>query len=305
MRQYRSMLFVPGNRPDWMDKAPQYGPDALILDLEDAVPIADKAQARPMVRAAIERLYARGVPIVVRVNGVDTGLTGEDIEAIVTAGLVAVAVPKLERVEEILKVDAWIELFERKAGLPIGTVKIMALPETARGILNAPQLAQACPRVGNIVGGIGSRAGDIAKAIGYKWTREGLETLYMASHILLAARAAGIQYPITVGSLEVHDLELVRSHLQRSREIGFRGALLIHPSAIPLANDIFAPTREEIAWNTGVLHAMAEAERDGRAAVTYDGMMIDYAHVRNALDLLQQAEAFGLEVGDYPKVKAL
>jgi citrate lyase subunit beta/citryl-CoA lyase len=305
MKQYRSILFVPGNRPDWMDKAPKYGPDALILDLEDAVPIAEKAPARPMVRAAIERLQARGVPIVVRVNGVDTGLTGEDIEAIVTAGLVAVAVPKLERVEEILKVDAWIELFERKAGLPIGTVEIMALPETAQGILHAPQLAQACPRVGNIVGGIGSRAGDIAKAIGYKWTREGLETLYMASHILLAARAAGIQYPITVGSLEVHDLDIVRSHLQRSREIGFRGALLIHPSAIPLANDIFAPAREEIDWNKGVLRAMAEAEGAGRAAVTYDGMMIDYAHVRNALDLLQQAEAFGLEVGDYPKVKAL
>jgi len=79
----------------------------------------------------------------------------------------------------------------------------------------------------------------------------------------------------------------------------------MHPSAIPLANDSFAPTREESGWNKGVLHAMAAAERDGRAVVTYDGMMIDYAHVRNALDLLQQAEAFGLDVGEYPKVKAL
>lgn len=116
---------------------------------------------------------------------------------------------------------------------------------------------------------------------------------------------SGIRYPITVGSLEVNDLDLVRSYLQRCRDIGFKGALLIHPSAIPLANDIFAPTREEIGWNKGVLHAMTAAERDGRAAVTYDGMMIDYAHVRNALDLLQQAEAFGLDVGEYPKVKAL
>lgn len=305
MQQYRSLLFVPGNRPDWMEKAPRYGPDALILDLEDAVPIAEKTSARALVRAALECLHHRGVASVVRVNGIDTGLTAEDIEAVVTTGLVAVAVPKLERVEEILKVDAWIELFERKAGLPVGTVEIMALPETARGILNAPQLAQACPRVGNIVGGIGSRAGDIAMAIGYKWTREGLETLYMASHILLAARAAGIRYPLTVGSLEVHDLDLVRSHLQRSREIGFKGALVIHPSAIPLANAIFAPSRAEIEWNRGVLHAMAAAERDGRAAVTYDGMMIDYAHVRNALDLLQQAAAFGLDVGDYPGVTAL
>jgi citrate lyase subunit beta/citryl-CoA lyase len=305
MKLYRSVLFVPGNRPDWIDKAPKYGPDALILDLEDAVPIAEKAEARKIVRAGVGRSRERGVPIVVRVNGVNTGLTAEDVEAVVTAGLVAVAIPKLERVEEILKVDAWIELFERKAGLPIGTVEIVALPETALGIMNIYQLATACKRVGNLVGGAGARSGDVTKAIGYKWTRAGLETLYVASHMLLAARAAGIEYPLAGGSLEVSDTELVRSQLQRAREIGFRGALLIHPSAVPIANEIFAPSKEEIEWNKGVLQAMAEAEQAGRAAVTYDGMMIDYAHVRNALDLLHQAEAFGLEVGEYPQVKAL
>lgn len=305
MKLYRSILFVPGNRPDWIDKAPKYGPDALIVDLEDAVPNAEKVEARGTVRAGIERLRERGMPIVVRVNGVNTGLTGEDIEAIVTGGLVAVAIPKLERVEEVLKVDAWIELFERKAGLPLGTVEILVLPETARGIMNVYQLATACSRVGNIVGGVGARSGDVTKAIGYKWTRPGLETLYMASHMLLAARAAGIEYPLAAGSLEVGDTELVRAQLQRAREVGFRGALLIHPSAVPIANEIFAPSREEVEWNKGVLRAMAEAEQAGRAAVTYDGMMIDYAHVRNALDLLHQAEAFGIDVGEYPQVKAL
>lgn len=305
MKLYRSILFVPGNRPEWIDKAPKYGPDALIVDLEDAVPNVEKVEARKTVRAGIERLRERGVPIVVRVNGVNTGLTGEDVEAIVTSGLVAIAIPKLERVEEVLKVDAWIELFERKAGLPIGTVEIMVLPETARGIMDIYQLATACRRVGNIVGGVGARSGDVTKAIGYKWTRSGLETLYMASHMLLAARAAGIEYPLAAGSLEVGDTELVRTQLQRAREVGFRGALLIHPSAVPIANEIFSPSQEEIEWNKGVLRAMAEAEQAGRAAVTYDGMMIDYAHVRNALDLLHQAEAFGIDVGEYPTVKAL
>jgi len=103
----------------------------------------------------------------------------------------------------------------------------------------------------------------------------------------------------------VSDTELVRAQLQRVREIGYRGSLLIHPSAVPIANEIFAPSKEEIEWNKGVLRAMDEAERAGKAAVTYDGMMIDYAHVRNALDLLHQAESFGLEVGEYPNVKAL
>lgn len=305
MKLYRSILFVPGNRPDWIDKAPRYGPDALILDLEDAVPVAEKASARAIVRAGIERSRARGMPIFVRVNGLNTGLTAEDVEAVVTAGLVAIAIPKLERREEVLKVDAWIELFEHKAGLPPGTVEIVALPETALGIMNIYQLATACPRVGNIVGGIGARSGDVTKAIGYKWTRDGLETLYIASHMLLAARAAGIEYPLAGGSLEVSDLELVRAQLQRARAIGFRGALLIHPSAVPIANEVFAPSTEEIEWNKEVLRAMAEAEQAGRAAVMYDGMMIDYAHVRNALDLLHQAEAFGIAVGEYPRVKAL
>ncbi len=109
MKLYRSILFVPGNRPAWMDKAPTYGPDALILDLEDAVPIAEKAEARKTVRAAIERLRARGVPAFVRVNALNTGLTADDIDAVVTEGLVAVTVPKLERVEEVLKIDAWCE----------------------------------------------------------------------------------------------------------------------------------------------------------------------------------------------------
>ena len=305
MKLYRSVLFVPGNRPDWIDKAPKYGPDALIIDLEDAVPIAEKVQARPIVRAGIERLRDNAVGVFVRVNGLDTGLTGEDVEAVVTAGLDGIAIPKLENADEIRKIDAWIELCERKAGLPLGGIEIMALPETARGILKAYELATACPRVGNVIGGGGSRSGDVAQAIGYKWTRPGLETLYMASHVLLANRAAGIAYPITTGSLEVGDTQLVRAQLERARQIGYRGALLIHPAAVPIANEVFAPSQEEIDWNKGVLETMAEAERQGRAATTYDGMMIDYAHVRNALDLLQQAEAFGMAVGDYPHLKAL
>ncbi len=305
MKLYRSILFVPGNRSDWIDKAPKYGSDALILDLEDAVPNDEKVKTREVVRNGIERLRERGVPAVVRVNGLNTGLTGDDIEAVVTAGLVAIAIPKLELPEEVLKVDAWIELFERRAGLPERSVEIVAVPETARGIRDAYELAVACPRVGNIVGGANARSGDITKAIGYKWTRAGHETLYLASHALLAARAAGIEYPLAMGSLEVSDIELVRAQLQRARDVGFRGALAIHPSAVPIANEIFAPSDEEIEWNKGVLRAMDAAERAGKAAVTYDGMMIDYAHVRNALDLLHQAEGFGIDVGEYPVVQAL
>ena len=305
MKLYRSLFFVPGNRPEWMDKAPKYGADALLIDLEDSVPNAEKAGARKIVRAGIERLHARGVPVMVRVNGLDTGFTGEDIEAIVTPGVVAIAVPKLEFAEQIRKVDAWIELFEQKAGMPKNSVEILALPETARGIMNAYELATACPRVGAIAGVICARSGDITKAIGYQWTPGQLENLYAASHVLLAARAAGMQYPLAGASLEVKDLDTVRMQLKLARQLGYRGCMVIHPSGVPIANEIFSPSKEEIEWNIGILKAMAEAEAAGRAAVTYDGMMIDYAHVRNALELIEQAKSFGMDVGEYPDIKAL
>lgn len=305
MKLYRSTMFVPGNRPDMMDKAPKYGPDALALDLEDSVPVKEKKAARQTVRAGIERLAAAGVSIVVRLNAVHTGLTGEDIEAVVIPGLIAVAVPKLERRDEVLKVDAWIEFFERKRGMAPGSVQIMVLPETALGVRNIHELLTACPRVGNILAPLTSRAGDIVRAVGYRSTREGIETRYMESHMLLAARAAGIEYPLAGGGIEVRNPELVREQFRRARETGYRGAFLIHPSQIPIAHEVFNLSAEEIIWHKGVLRAMEQAGRAGSAAATYDGMLVDYAHVRNALQLLRQAESFGLEVGDYPKIEVL
>ena len=305
MKLYRSMLFVPGNRPEWMDKAPQYKPDALIVDLEDAVPIAEKKATRQIVRDGIARLHQRGVPVIVRVNGVDTGLTGEDIEAIVSPGLVGIAIPKLEFAEEVRKIDAWVELFEQKAGMPKNSVELVLIPETARGIMNAYELATACKRVGTITGSVSNRSGDVTKAIGYQSTRSEMENLYQASHTLLAARAAGIEYPLAGAPLEVKDLAFVREQLKRARQIGYRSAMVIHPTAVAIANEVFSPSKEEIEWNKGILQAMADAEAAGRAAVTYDGMMVDYAHVRNALDLIHQAEAFGMDVGTYASIKAL
>lgn len=305
MKLYRSMLFVPGNRPEWMDKAPQYKPDALIVDLEDAVPIAEKKETRKTVREGIARLHKRGVPVIVRVNGVDTGLTGEDIEAIVSPGLVGIAIPKLEFAEEVRKIDAWVELFEQKAGMPKNSVELVLIPETARGIMNAYELATACKRVGTITGSVSNRSGDVTKAIGYQSTRSEMENLYQASHTLLAARAAGIEYPLAGAPLEVKDLAFVREQLKRARQIGYRSAMVIHPTAVAIANEVFSPSKEEIEWNKGILQAMADAEAAGRAAVTYDGMMVDYAHVRNALDLIHQAEAFGMDVGTYASIKAL
>lgn len=301
-RLYRSIMFVPGNRPDMMDKAPKYGPDGVALDLEDSVPPTEKRAAREIVRAAVTRLSAAGAAMFVRLNGVQSGMTSADVDAVVTQGLAGVLLPKPEHREDVLKVDAWIELCERRAGMEVGAVKIMVLPETALGVHNIHQLLTACPRVVNLCAPLTSRAGDIVRDIGYKWTAGGLETRYLESHLLLSARAAGVDFPMAGGGIEVRNPERVREQFQRARETGYRGVFVIHPTQIPIAHEIFGLASEEIEWQKGVLRAMQAAGREGRAAATYDGMLVDYAHVRNAQQLLRQAASFGMDVGEYPEL---
>ncbi len=301
-RLYRSIMFVPGNRQDMMEKAPKYGPDGIALDLEDSVPPSEKRSARELVRAAVARISSAGTDMFVRLNGVQTGMTSEDIDAVVTPGLAGLLLPKPERREDVLKVDAWIELCERRAGMPVGAVKIMVLPETALGAHNIYELLTACPRVVNLCAPLTSRAGDIVRDIGYKWTAAGLETRYLESHLLLCARAAGIEFPMAGGGIEVRNPERVREQFQRARETGYRGVFVIHPTHIPIAHEIFSLTQEEIEWQKGVLRAMEAAGREGRAAATYDGMLVDYAHVRNAQQLLRQAISAGMDVGEYPEL---
>ena len=305
MQLYRSFLFVPGHRAEWIAKAPKYGADALLLDLEDACPVEYKVAARETVRNGIADLAARNVAAFVRINATDTGLSSGDLEAIVSPGLKGVMIPKLETVTQIIQLDAWMEHFERKAGMDIGAVKIYGIPETALGLKDAYALASALPRVACVINAAGARAGDVNKALGNRWTQEGRETEYVLQHILLANRAAGVEYPITAGNLDVTDQSLARIQMGKLRNIGYRGMLVIHPSAVPIANEVFSPSREEIEWQRGVVIAMAEAVEKGLSAVTYDGMMIDYAHVRNALDLLAQARAFGMEVGDVPAMELM
>ena len=127
MKLYRSIMFVPGNRASWIEKAPKYGPDALMLDLEDSVPPAEKVEARSIVREGIEKLRDVDVGVFVRLNGIYTGMTSDDVEAVTVPGIHGVAVPKLESAEQVLRVDAWLEHFERKAGMEIGSVDRLLL----------------------------------------------------------------------------------------------------------------------------------------------------------------------------------
>jgi len=292
MRPLRSLLFVPGNRASWMEKAPQYGADALILDLEDSVPLTEKASARPLVRHAIERLSTRGQTLYVRVNALESGMTGEDLQAIVCSGLTGLLPPKVETVKDVEQLDTLLTHCERQAGLPLGQIELIPTLETARGIRNAYEIASASSRVVSVAAGAG-RGGDTNRSLGYVWSREGIETLFIRSKVLLDARATGIRYPLVASWFDVGDPEGLTADAQRNRQLGYTGMLLIHPSHVGPVNQIFTPSAEDVAYYKGLLAAMEAAERQGTAAVTYQGAMVDIAMVKTAQEVLALAQAVG------------
>jgi citrate lyase subunit beta/citryl-CoA lyase len=290
----RSALFVPGNREDRMLKAPRFGADALILDLEDAVAAQDKDRARVTVRNALGELGKAGQTLFVRVNDFETGQIWADLDAIVCPELYCVMIPKVTGPEDVRKVDAVLEFLERKSGIEPGTILIDPVLETASGMRLAYEVAVASSRVAHL-GGITGKDGDIARAIGFEWTPEGHEVFFYLSKVLLDARAANIPYPIGGrGWWDIQDLDGLRAEAVRTRQFGYTGMLLIHPSHVQIVNEVFTPTKAQIDHWKELIAAVETAEREGRSVVMHAGMMVDTAHVKVAREMLKWAAEMGV-----------
>lgn len=294
IRPSRSALFVPGNRPEWIQKAVGYGADALILDLEDSVPDREKAAARPIVKAGIQALKAKGQASSVRINGFATGLTLDDLEGVLCPELESVSLPKVETVADMNELDALLTHLERRLGIPIGQVETPLGCETAKAMRNVYEIATSCRRVKR-VGLAAGPGGDAARAIGYQWSKEGMETLFLRSKLVLDARAAGIQYPTISSWWNIKDLEGLERDSRWNRSLGYRGQTVMHPSHVPIVNRVYTPTADEIAFHKGLLQAMEDARARGIAAVTYKGDMVDEAMVKTSREMLEFARSIGLE----------
>ncbi|MGU3498652.1 HpcH/HpaI aldolase/citrate lyase family protein [Mycobacterium sp. C31M] len=287
MKPLRSLLFVPGHRPGWVDKAVASGVDGIILDLEDSVPDGLKAEARTEVARSISRLTEQGSPVAVyvRINPLDTGLSGDDIEAVARPGLNGLALPKLSGPADIIRYDALLTHFEARGGLEAGSAEFICNLETAESYATCEQIAAASPRVATLFAGT-ARDADVSRSIGFRFTPEGQETLYLRSRAVLAARANGLEFPLVGVWQDLTDIEGARRFAEYNRDLGFRGQVLIHPSHVAIANEVFSPTPFEVKFYEGMVDAFVEAERDGRAAIVYEGMHIDYAHIKTARQVL-------------------
>ncbi len=296
MRPLRSLMFVPGNRPAWMEKAVGYGADCLILDLEDSVPDQEKAAARPLVKAGIKALKAKGqLAVTVRVNGFATGLTLDDLEGVLCPELDSISLPKVETAADMLELGALLTHLEKRMGIPVGSITTPLGCETAKAMRNIYEIASSCPRVRG-VGLAAGPGGDAARAIGYLWSKEGMETLFLRSKAVLDARAAGIQYPTISSWWNIKDLEGLERDATWNRRLGFRGQTVMHPSHVPIVNKVFTPSADEISFYRGLIEAMEDAERRGIAAITYKGDMVDEAMLKTAREMLHFAKSIGLSV---------
>ena len=297
-RLHRSALYVPGHIPDWMPEAVGSGADLLILDLEDSVPVAEKARARALVRESLDALAAEGQDRSVRINGLETRLALDDLEAIVCPALQSVRLPKIESAGDLRELDALLTHLEMRAGMEPGSVATPLDLETAGAMRNTYDILRASPRATSLLLGCGP-GGDAARAVGYQWTRDGTETHYLRSRAVLGARAAGIEYPMVTSWWDIPDLDGLRVDAALNRRFGFRGMAVMHPSHVPVVNETFTPNEAELAHARGVIAAMEAGEREGSAAVTYEGLMVDYAMLATARELLAVADTIEARSGGH------
>jgi citrate lyase subunit beta/citryl-CoA lyase len=262
----RSYLFVPGNRPDRFEKALASGADAVILDLEDAVPPEAKMEAR----AAVARWLTPQHAVVVRINAPGTLWFAEDVALCALAGVAAVMVPKAERVADL----------QRIATVAV-TRPILPLVETAAGFENARALARAEGVQRLVFGSI-----DFQLDLGMQGGDE--ELLPFRSQLVLISRLAGLAPPADGVSVSIDDLEQLERATARARRLGFGAKLCIHPRQVETVNRGFTPTDEELAWARRVLEAAAQARG---AAVALDGRMIDRPVILCAQSIVDEFEA--------------
>ena len=285
MQPNRTFLCAPGNHPREVEKVFDAGADAVILDLEDAVAISEKAATRSVVVDALQRpRTCRGY---VRVNSLDTEFCFGDVEAVVAKGVDGIILPKVERAADLEKVDWLMSGLEVKAGLTVGQIDLIPILETGRGIANAREICSAGGRLKRVAFG----AGDYTQDMGMDWTPGEIEIAPAQAEVVLASRINNLEPPLDTVYIHIKDDEGFTSSAKRAKQFGFQGKMCIHPVQVPLANGVFTPTAAEADFSRKVIEAFEAAEAAGSASIQLDGYFIDYPIVEKARRVVALADA--------------
>jgi citrate lyase subunit beta / citryl-CoA lyase len=260
---------MPVHLRRFVEKANSRGADAICLDLEDSVPADQKNLARSTMRDAVEIVRDGSSDVLVRIN---KSSASQDLTASCWNGVQGIVFPKAETPQEIVSLDKIITNLEKDRGLRENSIEINILIESAKGVLSMQSILSASQRMRTV--SIGHE--DLCLDLGIIPTEEGRELFYAKSKLVMQARAAGLIPTGLMGTLSnFSDLNGLRLNAQSARNLGFKGAGCIHPAQVPVLNEVFSPTREEVEYSIKVIEKFKEANSIGQASIQLDGKMID------------------------------
>lgn len=288
VRARRAILYVPGNETRKIDKAVTLGADSVCLDLEDGVAPNRKAEARETIAGALRTLDFGASEKLGRINGVGTGMENADLEAIVPSRPDGIVVPKVNDADELHRVSTKIRELETREGIEPGSIALIGMIESARGLVNVAQIAAADARLQGLIFG----AEDYAADVGAVRTLEGWEVWYARSAIVAACAAFGIQ-AIDLLFLDFRDSAGLRAETLRGARLGYSGTQVIHPNQVPIVQEVYTPDDETIAQARRIADAATEHLAAGRGAFALDNKMVDLPVIKAAARVLARARAAG------------
>ena len=289
LRLRRTLLYVPGNMPGMLQNIPVFRADGVMIDLEDAVPLSEKDTARLLARNFLRTFRERENEVFVRINGLDTRYALDDLKEVLPAVPDGIRLPKADNPEVVERMDTLLTEYEERLELPIGHFRIIPSIESAVGILNCVETAQASKRIVALAFG----AEDYTASMEIHRTKTGEELFNARTRVVWAAKAAGMQAIDSIFS-DVNDMEGLRAETELVKRLGFTGKSLVNPRQIEVVHEVFRPKQEEIDEALEVMEAIQRAREMGTGVISLKGRMVDAPVVRRAARILQTAISFGL-----------
>ena len=272
---------MPGDSQRKIEKGAGLDVDGVIMDLEDGVALSQKAGAREVTLNALQTLDFGTSEKLVRINPIKSGLEWDDLAATIDGKPDAYIIPKAERAKPIEKISRWLTIEEDKHGWPDGSIRILAIIETARGVVNLPKITRASSRLDALIFG----AEDLASSLGAVRTPGMAEVAYARSAVVIHARARHLQ-AIDTPYVELQNAEGLAAEAKSARQMGYDGKLAIHPAQVPVITEAFTPDAEEIAQAETLIAAFEAHGEQGTGVFSYEGRMVDMPMIRAARNVL-------------------
>jgi len=288
----RSLLYVPGNMPSMLQNIPIFAADAVIIDLEDAVPLSEKDAARRLVRRFLETYQDRRQEVLVRINALDTEWGYDDLREVLPAMPDGIRLPKADTPEIVERLDTFLTEHEEALGVEIGRFRILPSIESALGVINCIAIASTSRRILGLAFG----AEDYTASMEIERTKGGEELFNARSRVVWAAKAAGVQAIDSIFS-DVKDMDAFRREAELVKGLGFTGKSLVNPRQIEVLHEVFAPKAAEIENAQQVIEAIQRAREMGTGVISLGGKMVDAPVVKRAFRVLRTAHAMGLVDG--------